>query len=59
MRLKTRWRITVGVILAMTLLFSIPVLGENIPIGIHIAWQMTEIILLFILSAIWHDYNKR
>lgn len=59
MRLKTRQCITVGIILVMMLLFSIPVLGENIPIGIHIAWQMAEIILLFILSAIWHDYNKR
>ena len=59
MRLKTRQCITVGIILAMVLLFMIPVLGENIPIAIHIAWQMTEIILLFILSAIWHDYNKR
>lgn len=58
MRLKTRQRISVGLVLAMMLLFLIPAIGENIPIGIHIAWQMTEIILLFILSAIWHDYNK-
>lgn len=59
MRLKTRQCITVGIILAMVLLFLIPVLGENTPIGVHIAWQMTEIILLLILSALWHDYNKR
>lgn len=59
MRLKTRLRITAGIVLAMMLLFLIPVLGEDLPIGIHVAWQMTEIILLLILSAIWHDYNKR
>ena len=59
MRLKTRQRITVGLILAMMLLFLIPVLSDNIPVGVHIAWQMTEVILLFILSAIWKDYNKR
>ena len=59
MRLKTRQCITVGIILAMVLLFLIPVLGEELPIAIHIAWQMTEIILLLILSAVWHDYNKR
>lgn len=59
MRLKTRQCITVGLLLAMMLLFLIPVIGEDIPIGIHIAWQMTEIILLLTLSAIWHDYNRR
>lgn len=59
MRLRTRQRITVGIAIAMMLLFLIPVLGEDIPIGIHIAWQVTEVILLFILSAIWHDYNRR
>lgn len=58
MRLKTRQRITAGIVLAMMLLFMIPVIGEDIPIGVHIAWQMTEIILLLILSAIWHDYNN-
>lgn len=59
MRLRTRQRITVGLLLAMVLLFLIPVIGDDIPIGVHIAWQMTEIILLLILSAIWHDYNRR
>lgn len=59
MRLKTRQCISVGLVLAMMLLFLIPVIGEDIPMGVHIAWQMTEIILLLILSAIWHDYNKR
>ena len=59
MRLKTRQRISVGLVLAMMLLFFIPAIGESIPIGIHIAWQTAEIILLFILSALWHDYNKR
>lgn len=58
MRLKTRQRITAGIVLAMVLLFMIPVIGDNIPMGVHIAWQMTEIILLFILSALWHDYNR-
>lgn len=58
MRLKTRQRISVGLVLAMMLLFLIPALGKTIPLGIHIAWQTTEIILLLILSAIWHDYNK-
>ena len=58
MRLKTRQRITAGIVLAMMLLFLIPVIGDNIPMGVHIAWQMTEVILLFILSAIWHDYNR-
>jgi hypothetical protein len=59
MRLKTRQCITAGIILAMVLLFLIPVIGDGVPVGVHIAWQMTEIILLFILSAIWHDYNRR
>lgn len=61
MRLKTRQRITAGLLLAMVLLFLIPVLcdGKPVGVGVHIAWQMTEIILLLILSAIWHDYNKR
>lgn len=59
MRLKTRQCITAGIILAMVLLFLIPVIGDGVPVGVHIAWQMTEIILLLILSAIWHDYNKR
>lgn len=59
MRLKTRQCITAGIILAMVLLFLIPVIGDGVPVGVHIAWQMTELILLFILSAIWHDYNKR
>lgn len=59
MRLKTRQCITVGIILAMVLLFLIPVIGDGVPVGVHIAWQMTELILLFILSAIWHDYNRR
>jgi hypothetical protein len=58
MRLKTRQRITAGLILAMVLLFLIPVLGDGISLGVHVAWQMTEIILLLILSAIWHDYNR-
>ena len=59
MRLKTRQCITAGIILAMVLLFLIPIIGDGVPVGVHIAWQMTELILLFILSAIWHDYNKR
>lgn len=59
MRLKTRQCITAGIILAMVLLFLIPVIGDGVPVGVHIAWQMTEIILLLILSAIWHDYNRR
>lgn len=59
MRLKTRQCITAGIILAMVLLFLIPVIGDGVPVGVHIAWQMTELILLFILSAIWHDYNRR
>lgn len=58
MRLKTRQCITAGIVLAMMLLFLIPVLGGSVPMGVHIAWQMTEIILLLILSAIWHDYNR-
>ena len=58
MRLKTRQRISVGLVLAMMLLFLIPVLGKDVPLGVHIAWQMAEIILLLILSAIWHDYNR-
>ena len=40
----------------MMLLFLIPIYGKNIPFGVHVAWQMTEVILLLILSAIWHDY---
>lgn len=59
MRLKTRQCITAAIILAMVLLFLIPVIGDGVPVGVHIAWQMTELILLFILSAIWHDYNRR
>lgn len=59
MRKKTRQRITAGLILAMVLLFVIPVIGKDAPLGIHIAWQMTEVILLFILSAVWHDYNRK
>ena len=59
MRLKTRQCITAGIILAMVLLFLISVIGDGVPVGVHIAWQMTELILLFILSAIWHDYNRR
>lgn len=59
MRLKTRRRITFAALTAMMVLFLIPALCEDLPIGAHIAWQMTELILLFILSAIWHDYNRR
>jgi len=58
MRLKTRQYITLGIGLAMMLLFLIPILTEDVPIVVHIAWQLTEVILLFILSAIWHDYNN-
>ena len=59
MRLKTRQRITLGIVLAMMLLFIIPIRYNNVPMGVHIAWQMTEVILLFILSALWHDYNRK
>ena len=50
MRLKTRQCITAGIVLAMMLLFLIPVLGGSVPMGVHIAWQ--------ILNAVWHDYNR-
>ena len=59
MRLKTRQYITAGLILAMMLLFLIPVLSDEVPVKVHILWQMAEVILLYILSAVWHDYNKR
>lgn len=55
---KKRQRVTVGIVLAMTLLFLIPVLGGDVPMSVHVAWQMTEIILLATLHALWHGYNK-
>ena len=59
MRLKTRQYITVGIVVAMMLLFLIPAICDSVPMGVHVAWQMTEVILLFILHAIWYDYFEK